>query len=143
MINTKYELRNTKQKSNKQKIKGERYHPEYDLEERTFRFAKRVREFIKQLPKSISNNEDSVQLNNASGSQGANYIEANEAISKKDFIFRIKICRKETKESRYWLRMVDLGKDKALDKERKILIQEATELMMIFGSIYRKSQNFK
>jgi four helix bundle protein len=73
----------------------------YDLEERTFQFAKSVRLFIKTLPRSIANVEDARQLLKASGSVGANYIEANEALSKKDFLVRIKISRKEAKESAY------------------------------------------
>jgi four helix bundle protein len=73
----------------------------YDLEDRTLQFAQRVRIFIKKLPKTLANIEDSRQLVNASGSVGANYIEANEALSKKDFLMRIKICWKEAKESRY------------------------------------------
>jgi len=113
---------------------------QYDLEERTFRFAQRVREFVKKLPKTLANIEDSVQLVDASGSVGANYIEANEAISKKDFAYRIKICRKESKESRYWLRLVDTNGELSLERERKELIQEATELMKIFGSIVQKSE---
>jgi four helix bundle protein len=111
---------------------------QYDLEDRTLAFAKRVRAFVKGLRKTIANIEDSKQLIKASGSVGANYIEANEAISKKDFILRIKICRKEAKESRYWLRLVDTN-DEELEDERKELEQEATELTNIFGSILRKS----
>ena len=76
----------------------------------------------------------------ASGSVGANYIEANESISKKDFVFRIKICRKESKESRYWLRLLDTEEDAALDIERQDLIRESTELMNIFGAILQKSK---
>jgi four helix bundle protein len=113
---------------------------QYDLEERTFRFAQRVRVFVKKLPKTIANIEDSRQLVNASGSVGANYIEANEALSKKDFVMRIKICRKESKESRYWLRLVDTNSDPNLECEREELILEATELMKIFGSILHKSE---
>jgi len=113
---------------------------QYDLEERTFKFAKRIRQFVKKLPRIIANIEDEKQLIRASGSVGANYIEANEALSKKDFLFRIKICRKETKESRYWLKLVDINNKENLEKERKELIQEATELMNIFGSIIRKSE---
>lgn len=112
----------------------------YDLEDRTLKFAQLVRVFIKKLPKTISNIEDSKQLNNASGSVGANYIEANESFSKKDFIYRAKICRKEVKESRYFLRLVDVNNDSKMEKERRDLIQEATELMNIFGSIIRKSE---
>ena len=77
---------------------------QYDLEDRTLKFAKDIRSFVNKLPKTIGNIEDGKQLIKASGSVGANYIEANEALSKKDFIKRIKISRKEAKESRYWLR---------------------------------------
>lgn len=113
---------------------------QYDLEERTLKFAKRVRAFVKKLKKTIANIEDGRQLVKASGSVGANYIEANEALSKKDFIMRIKICRKEAKESAYWLKLVDLEDNPELERERHELIQEATELTSIFGSILRKSE---
>lgn len=69
---------------------------------------------------------------------GANYIEANKALSKKDFILRIKICRKEAKESRYWLRLLEAAEK--VGSERDLLIQEAQELMNIFGAIVRKSE---
>ncbi|MBI3467282.1 MAG: four helix bundle protein, partial [Planctomycetes bacterium] len=105
----------------------------------TFQFAKRVRGFVKTLPRTISNAEDVKQLVRASGSVGANYIEANEALSKNDFVMRIKISRKESKESRYFLRLVDTGEDGRVQKEREDLIQEGTELMKIFGAILRKS----
>lgn len=112
----------------------------YDLEDRTLEFAKRVRRFVKELPKTVGNIEDSKQLVRASGSIGANYIEANEALSKKDFVHRIKISRKEAKESRYWLKLVDIGNDRLLETECLLLIKEAEELMMIFSSIMRKSE---
>ncbi len=112
----------------------------YDLEERTFEFARRCRVFVKILPKTIGNIEDGKQLIRSSGSVGANYIEANEALSKKDFVLRSKICRKEAKESRYWLRLVDTNNDQGLEGERQALTKEATELMNIFGSIIRKSE---
>jgi four helix bundle protein len=80
--------------------------PQYDLEERTFKFAKAVRLFVKTLPKTIANIEDGKQLIKSSGSTGANYTEANESLSKKDFLMRIKISRKEAKESAYWLRLI-------------------------------------
>jgi four helix bundle protein len=130
------EKQNTKQRATDETRNTKRY----DLEERTFRFAQRVREFVKKLPRTLANIEDSRQLVDASGSVGANYIEANEAISKKDFVFRIKICRKEVKESRYWLKLVDSNGNSAIEEERKELIQEATELMNIFGAILRKSE---
>jgi four helix bundle protein len=112
----------------------------YDLEERTFQFAKNVRAFVKKLPKTISNIEDIKQLVKASGSVGAKHIEANEALGKKDFLLRIKICRKEAKESRYWLRLIDTDANSDLENERKDLENEATELMNIFGSILRKTE---
>ena len=70
----------------------------YDLEERTYQFAKEVRLFIKTLEKTIANIEDSKQVVRSSGSVGSNYIEANESISKKDFLYRIKICRKKLRK---------------------------------------------
>jgi four helix bundle protein len=112
----------------------------YDLEDRTFQFAKDVRAFVKALPRALGNEEDARQLIRASGSVGANYIEANESLSKKDFVMRIKISRKEAKESRYWLRLLDLAGDGSLEKHRAALVQEATELMSIFGAIVRKSE---
>jgi len=112
----------------------------YDLEERTFQFAKGVRVFVNTLPLTLANEQDIRQLVRASGSVGANYIEANESLSKKDFVMRIKISRKEAKECRYWLRLLDSGEKVSLDKARGSLIQEATELMNIFGSIVRKSE---
>lgn len=113
---------------------------QYDLEERTFVFAKRVRAFVKTLLKTMSNIEDGKQLIRASGSVGANYIEANESLSKKDFIMRVKISRKEVKESRFWLRLIDANEARVAEDERKNLMVEATELMNIFGSIIRKSE---
>jgi four helix bundle protein len=113
---------------------------QYDLEDRTLDFAKEVRQFIKKIPKTISNIEDGKQLVRSSGSVGANYIEANESLSKKDFKMRVKISRKESKESRYWLRLIDVNSNIELDKERKKLIQEATELMKIFGSILENTK---
>jgi four helix bundle protein len=112
----------------------------YDLEERTLEFAKAVRTFVKGLPRSITNQEDVRQLVRSSGSVGANYIEANDSLSKRDFLMRIKISRKEAKESRYWLRLLDTVEDESLERTRGSLIQEATELMNIFGAIVRKSE---
>jgi four helix bundle protein len=113
---------------------------QYDLEDRTFKFARDVRSFVKLLPRTVANVEDVKQLVRASGSVGANYIEANDSLSKKDFAMRIKICRKEAKESRYWLRLVDAGGGKEVVANRDGLAQEAGELMSIFGSILRKTE---
>ena len=113
---------------------------QYDLEERTLRFAKEVIEFVNILPKTMANIEIMKQIIKSSGSVGANYIEANEALSKKDFTMRVKICRKEAKESRYWLRLIEVKGEKGENAEnrRQSLIKEATELMKIFGSIIEK-----
>jgi four helix bundle protein len=110
---------------------------QYDLEDRTLEFAKRVIEFVNKLPKTLTNIEISRQLVRAAGSVGANYIEANESLSKKDLLMRIKICRKESKESRYWLKLVSW--DEGLENERGNLIQESTELMKFFGATLEKS----
>ncbi len=107
---------------------------QYDLEERTFQFASKVREYVKTIPKSVSSIDDIKQLVRSSGSIGANYIEANDSLSKKDFIMRIKISRKEAKETRFWLRLLDYS------QSREELLQEATELMNIFGAILKKSE---
>jgi four helix bundle protein len=113
---------------------------QYDLEDRTLNFAKDVRYFVKNLQKTISNIEDGKQLIRSSGSVGANYIEANEALSKKDFLMRIKICRKESKESRYWLRLVETNGLPVWEAARDKLITESQELMNIFGAILNKSK---
>ena len=110
----------------------------YDLEERTFLFAQRVRAFVKRLPRSIANTQDVKQLVRSSGSVGANYIEANEALSHKDRIVRVKISHKEAKESRYWLRLIDTGTKQAVEAERNALIGESVELMNILAAILRK-----
>jgi four helix bundle protein len=113
---------------------------QYDLEERTYEFARDVRGLVKRLPRTLANIEDARQLVNASGSVGANYIEANEALSKKDFVMRIKISRKEAKESRYWLRLIFSAGKGDLETIRASLMQEASELTSIFGAILRKAE---
>jgi four helix bundle protein len=111
----------------------------YNLEERTELFAKEVRAFVKRLPYTLANREDGRQLIRSSGSVGANYIEANEALSRKDFLVRVKISRKEAKESAYWLRLVDVGVNPTVDAERWRLEREAGELMRILSAIINKS----
>jgi four helix bundle protein len=103
-------------------------------------FAKDVRIFVKTLPKTIANIEDGKQLIKASGSVGANYIEANESLGKKDFKMRIKISRKEAKESAYWLRLINETNNLDSADEAQSLIQEANELKKIFSSILEKSK---
>ena len=112
----------------------------YDLEERTFEFAKRVRLFVKKLSKTLGAIEDGKQVVRSSGSMAANYIEANESLSKKDFIMRIKICKKESKESRLWLRLLEIETGSELEDERIYLLEECEEIMKIFGAILEKSK---
>src|SRR5438270_1542266 len=115
------------------------HHPKlYDLEDRTFEFAKASRMFVKKLPRTIANVEDAKQFIRASGSIGANYIEANESLGKKDFVMKIKTCRREAKESGYWLRLLDC--DGEFESAKMRLLGEARELMKIFGAIVRKSE---
>lgn len=113
--------------------------PYRELEDRTFNFAKRCRDFVTQLTKNIHNIEYGKQLVRSSGSQAANYIEANEALSKKDFVMRVKICRKETKESCLWLRLCDAVAKKEIENERTVLLREAEEIRKIFNAILGKS----
>lgn len=94
---------------------------------------------MKNLPRNISNIEDVRQLVRASGSVAANWIEADEALSKKDFLMRVKICRKEAKESRLFLRLIDAGPSKESGVKRDTLASEAHELVLIFSSIISKS----
>ncbi len=110
----------------------------YDLEERTFLFAKNVRIFVKKLPYTLANKEDIKQLLRSSASIGANYIEANESLGKKDFLMRIKISRKEAKESNYWLRLIRESNSLEDDYDIESLIHESIELKKIFSSILRK-----
>ena len=108
-----------------------------DLEERTFLFAQSIRAFVKGLPRTMGNAEDVRQLIRASGSVAANWIEANEALSKKDFLLRVKICRKEAKESRLFLRLIETSA--ATVSARDTLSAEARELLLIFSAIIAKN----
>lgn len=111
----------------------------YDLEDRTYHFAESCKEFLKRIDKSIHNIEYYKQLIRSSGSVAANLIEANESFSRTDFSHRIKICRKESKESRLWLKLVDVKEQ--MEADRASLIREATELMKIFGAILEKMKS--
>ncbi len=110
----------------------------YDLEERTYKFARGCRDFCRRIPATTANREYSGQLIRSSGSTASNYIEANESLSRKDYSHRVKICRKEVKESRLWLRLIDCGDKDYLESETERLKNEATELMRIFGSVLEK-----
>jgi four helix bundle protein len=109
-----------------------------DLVVRTFEFVREVRRFINRLPKSIATIEDSKQVVRSSGSVAANYLESQEGLSRKDFFYRIKICRKEARESGLWLRLFDVDTDTALSAVRDSLVAEADELKRIFSAIAAK-----
>jgi len=132
LINPKLETLNTKQAQ----INQTQNSKPYDLGERTLVFSRKVFNYVKELTKIITNIEVGKQLIRSAGSVGANYIEAEESLSKKDFLMRIKIARKEIKESRYWLILSEPLKEQ--EKEREVLIDESTQLMKIFGSIASK-----
>ena len=119
-INPKHEIRNPKQMTMTQNQNSKHY----DLEERTLQFAKSVLGFCKGLPKTLICEEIGKQLIRAATSVGANYIEANEALGKKDFVMRIKICRKEAKECGYWLKLIEVSHPDS-GKEREILLGES------------------
>ena len=110
----------------------------YDLEERTALFAERIRDFCLKLPKNVANAEYIPQLIRAGSSPGSNYIEANESIGDKDFKMKIKTCRRESKESAYWLRLVITDGSKEMENERAYLRQEAKEFILIFTAILKK-----
>jgi len=109
----------------------------YDLEERTALFAERARDFCLRLPRNAANYDYVPQLLRAGSSPGANYIEANEAIGDKDFKMKIKTCRRESKESRYWLRLVITDGAQEMENERTKLMQEAKEFVLIFTAILK------
>lgn len=109
------------------------------LEERTFVFARDIRLFCRKLKWDTINLEDIKQLVRSSGSVGANYIEANENLGPADLRMRIRISRKEAKESVRWLRLVYIENEKIdLEKERIRLIDEAEQLRKIFSAILIK-----
>lgn len=110
----------------------------YDLEDRTLEFAQEVIRLCKKVPRDVISLRVIGQLVDAAGSVGANYREANEALSKKDFVHRMKISRKECKESSYWLELLKESSQGAI-KEIQTLIGESKELRNIFTSIIEKS----
>lgn len=111
----------------------------FDLENRTFLFAKAVRSYCKDVTPNIANIQDIKQIIRSSGSVAANYIEANESLSKPDFVYRIKICRKEAKETKLWLNLIDIHDKPYLDETQFKLLDEAHQLTLIFNAIIKKS----
>jgi four helix bundle protein len=113
----------------------------FDLEKRTFRFAENVKEFLKKVPQTPINREYIKQLVRSSASIGANYLEANDALGDADFTYRLKISRKESKETCLWLKLIDIDPSRTLENERQVLLKEATEFRLIFSKmISNKSQ---
>ena len=106
----------------------------YDLEERTASFGEAVIELVKTFPQDAINSPLIGQIVRAATSIGANYMEADGAASKRDFRHKISICRKESKETRHWLRMIAKANPSGRDQCGK-LSREAHELSLIFSSI--------
>jgi len=114
---------------------------QFDLEERTFLFAEAVKNFMKDIPQTNINRIYIDQLIRSSSSISANYLEASDALGKNDFLYRLRISRKEAKETRLWLRLIDVNGDAALEKRKQSLLQEATELRLILSTIIVNTQN--
>jgi four helix bundle protein len=111
--------------------------PIYDLEERTFKFARDVRLFVRTLPLKVANREDGKQLINSSGSVDANYREANDSLSRKDLKLRLKTSRKEAKESAYWLKLIVESNTKN-SAEGKRLYKESLEIEKLLSALLDK-----
>ena len=109
----------------------------YDLEERTAQFGEAVIRFIKKIPRGPDNDRLISQLVGCGTSVGANYHEANEPMSKKDFRYSVRRCIKEAKETKFFLRML-VASEPQLADEARILYREAKELILIFSSMCRK-----
>ncbi len=126
MSNNQAQMSNQAQNPNDKK--------KYDLEERTAQFGEAIIEFVKTLPKNPINSPLISQIVRAGTSIGANYMEADGAESKKDFQHKISICKKESKETKHWLRMIAKANPNRRDECQK-LWREAQELTLIFSSI--------
>lgn len=113
----------------------------HDLIERTFQFALLTRQFVNRVPRLLANIEDCRQLVRSSGSVAANYLEAQEALSRRDFFYRIKVCRKEAREAGLWLRLVNVGDSVTGEAERGALVAEARELKLIFAAIANRDDS--
>lgn len=113
--------------------------PKFDLEQRTLSFSRRCIDICKTVEKNTINFEIIKQLVRSAGSVGANYREANDCSTRKDFYYRIGICRKEAKESKYWLELL-LHSNPKFENQFKELIDEAWQLSRIFASIVLKNR---
>jgi len=115
--------------------------PPDDLADRTYWFARDVRKVVNQLPITPAATEDTKQVIRSSGSVAANYLEAQEGSSRKDFFCRIRMCRKEARESQLWLELLAEGLAEKLTEELDRLIDEANQLTRIFASIANKQES--
>jgi four helix bundle protein len=113
---------------------------QFDLAERTARFGEAVIAFAKSVPSTPITSSLVPQLVRAATSVGANYVEADDADSKKDFRFKIGLCRREAKETKHWLRMI-VAAEPALRESARPLWQEAKELNLIFSAIRRRLES--
>ncbi len=109
----------------------------YDLEERTARLGEAIIEFTKKIPQNSITIPLINQLVKSGTSVGANYCEADNASTKRDFVHKIGICKKESRETKHWLRMISKAAEQ-LREEAKVLGNEAQELNLIFASIINK-----
>ncbi|MEK7640489.1 MAG: four helix bundle protein [Patescibacteria group bacterium] len=109
----------------------------YDLEERTAKFGEETIKFAKTIPDNLITKRIVPQLVASSTSLGANYCEADDAESSKDFVHKLGICKKEARETKHWLRMVATASPELRDQSR-VLWQEAKELHLIFNAIFKK-----
>ncbi len=112
--------------------------PPDDLANRTYWFARDVRKVVNLLSRTPAVIEDSKQVIRSSGSVAANYLEAQEGSSRRDFFFRIKVCRKEARESQLWLELLAEESSESNAEELDRLIDEANQLTRIFASIAKK-----
>ncbi len=115
----------------------------YDIYDRAFRFAARTAKFLQAVPKSLTITEYQKQLIRSSGSIGANLEEADGTLSRKDFVNRVAIARREARESRHWLRLIQetaVIQDEKTKAELTALVQESMEILLILSSIIRKTQ---
>ena len=135
----KPKAQNTKSKQNTEHEISQNTNDYRELEQRTTDFAKRVLRLTKALNKNSQNIELIKQIIRSSGSIGANYREANEALTKKDFLYRIRISRKEAKETDYWLQLIQEANPGFTERMKELFV-ECRELRNIFSAIISKVQ---
>jgi four helix bundle protein len=114
----------------------------YDLEDRTKKFSKELIDFLKNIEQNCFNKNTISQLIRSATSIGANYHEANGAVSDKDFFNKISICRKEAKETEYWIELLAEASPEHKTQLR-IFLAKAHEFVLIFGTIFYSQKNKK